>query len=337
MPVGNTLHPEEAQRFVEEEITTFSIMDIDTLRHAIAPDWWPWILAALGLVVTAATLEGLVRQWWFKQAYDWRAWAASLADAVGRRLVDGLGLSLVAPLLLWVYQHRLTTLTLDSGWMFLALFFGEELCYYGYHRAAHRIRWFWATHAVHHSPNELTLATALRLGWTGKLTGTALFFAPLVWVGFDPLAVFVAVALNLLYQFWIHAAWIPRLGPLEWVFNTPAHHRVHHASNPAYLDRNYGGVLIIFDRLFGTFASEQANNPPRYGLTTPLHSHNPIYIALHEWLNLGRDLWASRSWADVGRALLAPPGAFATARAQQKICPDPGTTVASATETPLSR
>jgi sterol desaturase/sphingolipid hydroxylase (fatty acid hydroxylase superfamily) len=170
------------------------------------------------------------------------------------------------------------------------------------------MRWFWATHAVHHSPNELTLASALRLGWTGKFTGTVIFFTPLVWLGFKPTAVLAVLAANLLYQFWIHATWIPKLGPLEWVFNTPSHHRVHHGSNTEYLDCNYGGVLIIFDRLFGTFVEERDDIAIRYGLTQPLHSYNPVRIALHEWMNLARDLWRVAGWRVRLRMLLGPPG-----------------------------
>jgi sterol desaturase/sphingolipid hydroxylase (fatty acid hydroxylase superfamily) len=162
---------------------------------------------------------------------------------------------------------------------------------------------------VHHSPNQLTLATSLRLGWTGKITGTALFFSPLVWLGFSPLAVALAVAANLLYQFWLHTTWIPKLGAFEWMFNTPSHHRVHHGSNPEYLDCNYGGVLIVFDRLFGSFVEERADVPPRYGLTTPLLSYNPLRVAFHEWLNLARDLREARSWRERWRAVLAPPQA----------------------------
>ncbi|MDN4587882.1 hypothetical protein DBA29_05130 [Xenophilus aerolatus] len=154
----------------------------------------------------------------------------------------------------------------------------------------------------------VTLAAALRLGWTGKLTGTGLFFAPLVWLGFSPAAVFAALGINLLYQFWLHAPWLPRLGALEWVLNTPTHHKVHHASNAEYLDCNYGGVLIVFDRLFGTFVDLRDDVPPRYGLTTPLRTHNPLRIAMHEWVNLARDL----RQAEGGRARLAmvfgPPG-----------------------------
>ena len=137
------------------------------------------------------------------------------------------------------------------------------------------MRWFWATHAVHHSPNEFNLGIAYRFGWTGRLAGNAVFFVPMIWLGFPPKAVFAALALNLLYQFWLHTEWVPKLGWLEYVLNTPSHHRVHHASNADYIDRNYGGVLIVFDRLFGTFAAERDDLPCRYGLVTPLVSHQP--------------------------------------------------------------
>ena len=276
---------------------------------AVAAEWRPWIGLLLLLVLGSALAEGLVRGVVLRRGYDWRAFAATLGDAVGRRAVDALGLSLAAPLLLWVYQHRVATLALATPPQWVLLFLLQELAYYAYHRAAHRVRWFWATHAVHHSPNELTLATALRLGWTGQVSGSAIFFAPLVALGFDPRAVGAVLALNLLYQFWLHNTWMPRLGPLEWVLNTPSHHRVHHASNPEYLDCNYGGVLIVFDRLFGSFVAERADVAPRYGLTTPLATYNPLRIAFHEWIALGRDLRAARGVRDLWRALFAPPAA----------------------------
>jgi len=199
------------------------------------------------------------------------------------------------------------TLPLNTPEAIALLFVGQELCYYAYHRAAHRVGWFWATHCVHHSPNELTLAAALRLGWSGKLTGTTLFFAPLVWLGFPPLAVVATLGANLLYQFWLHAPWMPRLGPLEWILNTPTHHKVHHGSNPEYLDCNYGGVLIVFDRLFGTFVDLRDDLPPRYGLTVPLRTHNPLRIALHGWAELARELRAARGGVAVLRVLFGPP------------------------------
>jgi sterol desaturase/sphingolipid hydroxylase (fatty acid hydroxylase superfamily) len=265
-----------------------------------------WLLALLVFVVAAATIEGLVLQRRTGR-YDWRAYFATLADAIGRRAVEATGLSIVAPLFVWTWEHRVQTMALDSVTAFGILFIGQEFFYYGYHRAAHRVRWFWATHAVHHSSNELNLMAAVRLGWTGRLTGAGLFFLPLVWLGFPPAAVLATVALNLLYQFWLHATWIPKLGPLEWFLNTPSHHRVHHGANPEYLDCNYGGVLIVFDRLFGTFVEERADLPPRYGLVTPLVSNNPVKIALHEWMNLGRDLLAARSLREVVVTLLGPP------------------------------
>ena len=284
-----------------------------------------WFLA-LGLaILLLVTLEGLVLRFVLKRAYDWKAFAANLADVVGRRLFDLLGLSLAYPVIVWAHAHRVATLDLSAGWQWLLLFLGQELCYYAYHRAAHRVRWFWASHSVHHSPNELTLAAGLRLGWTGKAAGTGLFFVPLVWLGFEPVVALGMLGLNLLYQFWIHATWIPKLGPLEWVLNTPSHHRVHHARNAAYLDCNYGGVLIVFDRLFGTFVAERDDLPPVYGLTTPLHSYNPVKIAFHGWLALGRDLLAARSPMALLRTLFGPPPALQSSASAAAATP-PGRT-----------
>lgn len=267
----------------------------------------PWIGAILLAVLAVATVEGAVMSWRQPGSYDWRAYFATLGDVIGRRAIDALGLSLAAPVVWWAWEHRITTQALNTATAFFVLFIGQEFFYYWYHRAAHRVRWFWASHAVHHSPNQLTLAAAVRLGWTGKLTGTALFFTPLIWLGFPPVAVFGVVALNLLYQFWVHATWIPKLGPLEWVLNTPSHHRVHHASNPEYLDCNYGGVLIVFDRLFGTFVEERADLPPRYGLTTPLYSYNPVRIAFQGWIDLVRDVIEAQSWRERVAAVIGPP------------------------------
>jgi len=199
---------------------------------------------ALPVVIVIATLEGLVLAVVMRRNYNWRAYFASLADALGRQYVvlTFLSLSLAAPAYDLAYNHRLFTIPIDTTVAVVALLIGQDFCYYWFHRCSHRIRWFWATHAVHHSSNELNFAAAYRFGWTGRLTGTAIFYVPLVWLGFEPRAVFIAIALNLLYQFWLHTEWIPKLGWLEYVLNTPSHHRVHHAANPEYLDHNYGGV-----------------------------------------------------------------------------------------------
>jgi sterol desaturase/sphingolipid hydroxylase (fatty acid hydroxylase superfamily) len=287
-------------------------MDATTLRDLVPPHWQPWVLGLALAMLAAVVIEGWVLARRAPGGYCWRSSAASLADLLGRRAFDGataaLGLVVAVPMLSWVHEHRLATLELDNAAAWAALFFGQELCYYLHHRCSHRVRWFWATHSVHHSSNTLTLAAALRLGWTGRISGTALFFAPLVAVGFAPQAVALAVAANLLYQFWLHAAWIPRLPAwFEWWFNTPSHHRVHHACNHEYLDCNYGGVLIVFDRLFGSFVAERPERAPRYGLTTPLLSHNPLRIAWHGWVSLAQDLWRVRSPRQALRVLLGPP------------------------------
>jgi sterol desaturase/sphingolipid hydroxylase (fatty acid hydroxylase superfamily) len=261
------------------------------------------------VVIGLAAIEAAVLAW-RRGRYDWRASLASLADLLFRQYVAGpyLTLSIAAPAFGWAISHRLGPIPLNSALAFVALFLGEELCYYWFHRASHRVRWFWANHAVHHSPNELNLSAAYRFGWTGRLIGATLFYVPLVWLGFPPPAVFATLSLNLLYQFWLHTDWIPKLGPLEYVLNTPSHHRVHHAANPDYLDANYGGVLIVFDRLFGTFVAERADLPCRYGLVEPLRSNNPAFISVHEWLNLARDLTRARSWRERWFYLFGPPG-----------------------------
>ncbi|NII12057.1 sterol desaturase family protein [Oleiagrimonas sp. C23AA] len=263
---------------------------------------------AFPFVIGLSLIEALVLHWRQPGSYDWKAAGVSLLDVLGRKLLLALPFAISAPLLLWVWQHRVMTVPLHTGWALFLLFLAQELAYYAYHRASHRVRWFWATHSVHHSPNQLNLAAAYRLGWTGKLTGTLLFFIPVIWLGFPPKAVLGVLGINLLYQFWLHATWIPRLGWLEYVFNTPSAHRVHHASNLDYLDANYGGVLIVFDRLFGTYVAERKDEPPVYGLVHPVTTHHPATIEFGRWHELWQDLRQARSMREVAGYLFMPPG-----------------------------
>lgn len=259
------------------------------------------------VVIVLAAIEAAVLLTIRRGGYDWRAALCSLADLLIRQYVVYVYLAFgpIDWLTGLAWTHRLWTVPLGSSASIAALFLGQELAYYWFHRCSHHLRFWWANHAVHHSTNELNLAAAVRFGWTGRLVGATLFFVPLIWLGFRPGPVFVTLNLSLLYQFYIHATWIPKLGPLEWVLNTPSHHRVHHAANPEYRDKNFGGVLIVFDRLFGTFSAERDDIPCRYGLVVPLRSYNPLWIAFHEFAALGRDLWHARSWRDRGRAFLA--------------------------------
>ena len=170
------------------------------------------------------------------------------------------------------------------------------------------MRWFWASHNVHHSPVQICFAAAFRLGITSRIAGSTLFYVPLAWLGFDPRLVLLTLTINLFYQFWIHAEWIPKLGWLEYWLNTPSHHRVHHARNPEYLDANYGGVLIIFDRMFGTFVAEKEDLPCEYGLVNVVPSYNPITVELRGWTSLARDVRRSRTAREAIAYLIKPPG-----------------------------
>jgi sterol desaturase/sphingolipid hydroxylase (fatty acid hydroxylase superfamily) len=265
----------------------------------------PWILPG---VMTLALAEGIALNLLRPKGYDWWAWFASSGDAMVRQLINLIPLSLVGPAFALAWTHRIATIPLGAWWSFVALILGQEFCYYWLHRSAHHVRWFWATHAVHHSPNDYTLAAAYRLGWTSKLSGEAIFNLPLIWIGFRPEFVASTLLFNLLYQFWLHTELVPRLGWLEWVLNTPSHHRVHHAANADYLDRNFGGTLIVFDRLFGTFVDERKDTPCRYGLVKPMASYNPGFIALHEWAAMARDVWHARTWRERFGYVFGPPG-----------------------------
>ena len=266
-----------------------------------------WSLPA---VIGLATAEGLILTFVVRRAYDWRSYAASVTDALMREYVVYalLSVSLAGPAIEMAWKHRLATVPLGGLASFAVLFVGQEFCYYWYHRAAHRVRWFWATHAVHHSPNEFNLGVAYRFGWTGRLAGNALFFVPMIWLGFAPRAVFATLALNLIYQFWLHAEWVPRLGWLEVVLNTPSHHRVHHATNARYLDANYAGVFIVWDKMFGSFVPEDENEKPRYGIVKNLATFNPFKVAFHEFIGIAKDLKSARSLREVVGYIFAPPG-----------------------------
>lgn len=240
-------------------------------------------------------------------SHDGGETAASLMVGVGNKLVMALTAGIAAVPVLFVHEHRLLDIPLDGPVTLLALFLAVELSYYVHHLAMHKVRWLWATHAVHHSPTRLNLTAAVRLGWGGHLTGGLVFYLPLVAVGFHPAAVFGLLGLGLGYQFFLHLSHPPHLGPLEWLLNTPRHHQVHHASNPACIDRNFGGVLIIFDRLFGTFAEAPKEEALRFGLVGEGPTRHPLRIVFGVWTAMLKDAIAAPSLAGKLRALFGPP------------------------------
>lgn len=240
--------------------------------------------------------------------YSWRESLTTIGIGLGHKVSGLFCFSFIALAMSWIWDHRLFDIPLNHiGWIAL-LFIAVEFNYYWYHRFSHTIRWMWASHCVHHSPIEFNILASFRLSWTSTISGDFLLFLPLVWLGFQPAAIGSMLAFNLLYQSWVHTELIPKLGPLDQILNTPSNHRVHHASNEIYLDKNYGGVLMIFDKLFGTYATEEENSPCCYGLVTPVKSVNPIWIAFHEWIAMTTDLTRSRNLLEAVNYLFGHPG-----------------------------
>lgn len=241
--------------------------------------------------------------------YEVRDTFASLGLGIGNVIISAFTVLGAVSLWRFGYTHRVADLGQPAQfWSWLLLFFAEDLCYYCFHRAHHAVRLLWAAHVNHHTSRYFNLSTALRQPWFTPVTGP-LFWLPLALIGYPPEMILTAEAISLIYQFWIHTETVKRLPrALEWIFNTPSHHRVHHGKNIAYLDRNHGGVLIIWDRLFGTFAAEDSSEPVQYGITHDIDSFNPFWIAVHELIALARDVRRARSFRDAVGYLLAPPG-----------------------------
>lgn len=230
--------------------------------------------------------------------------AASLSMGIGYLVIAFFTevVTIVAYHAIW--QFRVVDLP-NTVWMWVAAFVVQDFCFYWFHRCGHEVRVLWAAHVNHHSSNHYNLSTALRQSWTEHLFAP-IFYAPMALLGF-PVEVFLVVhAFNLLYQYWVHTESIGRMGVFGWVFNTPSHHRVHHGSNLRYLDKNYAGMFIVWDRMFGTFEPE--DEPVRYGLTTPLESFQPLTIAFHEWAALAKDVWRAGSLRARLAYLFRPPG-----------------------------
>lgn len=276
------------------------------MRSQLAP-------LVLATVITLMALEYAASRLAQIETHDAKETAASFVIAIGNRIVRSLEAGLLAVPFFLAYQHRLLDINLTSPLAWVALFLLVEFVYYWHHRASHTVRWLWATHSVHHSPTRFNLTAGIRLGWTAGISGHFLFYVPLALIGFHPLAIAAVLGVNLAYQFFIHSELVPRLGPLEWILNTPTHHRVHHACNEKCLDKNYGGTLIIFDRLFGTFAAAPKDEPLRYGLVGRQPSNNPVAIVFGEWSAIIRDLRRAKpGWSGSLSILFGPPRAMGT-------------------------
>ena len=252
------------------------------------------------LLVIEAALSARMRL----ELYELHDTAASITMGLGMLLI---GLATKPPVfLLYTFLNRFALFHLGYAWWVWPLaFFADEISYYWFHRTSHECRLFWASHVVHHSSQRYNLGTALRQSWTGSLTGWV-FWLWMPLVGFAPAMIMTMQAVSLIYQYWVHTELIRSTGPLENILNTPSHHRVHHGSNPQYIDRNHGGTLIVWDRLFGTFEPEAEKVV--YGLTRNIHTYNPFRIAFHEWADMARDVRHARSWSERWHYVFGRPG-----------------------------
>jgi len=241
------------------------------------------------------------------KAYETKDALTSIAMGLGNVFLGLLSKILIFAIFIYIYNNaRLFTLPF-VWWAWLLILFAEDLIYYWFHRISHENRFFWASHVVHHSSKKYNLSTALRQTWTGGFV-SFVFWLPLPLLGFHPVMILAQMSISLIYQYWIHTEFIQKMPSwFEAIFNTPSHHRVHHATNPQYLDRNHAGIFIIWDKWFGSFEPEKEK--PVYGLVKNISSFNPIYVAFHEWIGLFSDVFTSKTtFINRLKYLYKPPG-----------------------------
>ena len=272
-------------------------------------------LPILGMIAAPIVLAAIVTEWWairnghVSGRYCAKDAMTSLAMGAGNILINSSLAFFSLGVLTLVSKVQIFDFGMSAS-VFAASLLVHDFLYYCKHRLGHRARWFWAEHVTHHSSEHYNLTTALRQPWTGPLTGLLITGGPMVFMGFPIETVLAASMVHLIYQLWIHTEAIGKLpAPFEAVLVTPSHHRVHHATNPQYLDSNYGGTLIIWDRLFGTFVQEDEADATRYGIVKPLNSHNPVVVAYHGFAALFRDFWRDGFRPDLwAMRALNPPG-----------------------------
>jgi sterol desaturase/sphingolipid hydroxylase (fatty acid hydroxylase superfamily) len=256
-------------------------------------DWKQTVLIGMSpIFVVAFLIEwSMARRRGRLTAFKWPEIFANLALGGSYQIIEVLAWILVSgALFAWVYQHRLFEIPVNA-WTVLPIFVLVEFSYYWFHRSSHRVRWFWSAHVVHHSGETMNFTTAMRQSLLNTLLGTFVFYLPPVWLGIPPGVVMFMLGVDLAYQYFVHTESVDRLPAwFEYVFDTPSNHRVHHGRNPQYIDRNYGGVLIIFDRLFDTWEPEVA--PVDYGIPRQVRSFNFLVLNAHEFVDMWCDVAA---------------------------------------------
>ena len=244
----------------------------------------------------------------FRQFYEVKDSITNTVLALLHQGSDAIALLLLMPIFYRLHDLAFFDVPLNVLTVFIA-FLLQDFLYYWFHKASHHIHWLWAAHVVHHSSTKMNFSTAFRQSLMYPIAGMWIFWMPMIMVGFDPNTVFTVVALNLAFQFFVHTQSVYKLGWLEKVFNTPSHHRVHHAINKAYLDKNFGGVLIIWDKIFGSYVDENpaVNGPCRYGIVGQIKSNNPLYINFHQWIYLVKRVFTAQGYKAKSKILLGYP------------------------------
>ena len=269
------------------------------------PDPVQYAVPGFIILVLAEMLVAWARD---KQRYEPKDTLTSLSLGLGSTVAGALVGGMAYAIAVWVAQFAVFQIGYAWYW-FVICFVIDDLAYYAFHRSAHRVRWFWASHVIHHSSQHYNLSTALRQTWTGFFSLGFLFRLPLFLIGFPPAMVFFVAGINLIYQFWIHTEIVDRMPRwFEAIMNTPSHHRVHHATNPRYLDSNYAGVFIIWDKMFGSYVAERDDDRPRYGIVKQLGSFNLLWAAFHEWIGIAKDVWAAPGMRAKIGYIAMPPG-----------------------------
>ncbi|MBI1260283.1 MAG: sterol desaturase family protein [Rhizobiales bacterium] len=256
----------------------------------------------LALIVVDVVLTWVLRKKYYAATDSLNSVLMALAYAATIALSAGT----VLLALYWVHARAFFDIDwAGSVWLILAAYVIVDFAFYWYHRAIHEMRFGWAAHVVHHSSQYFNVGTALRSSFVEAWL-EPLMLVPVVLLGIDPVMAIALMSINHLYQYWLHTQHIGKLGPMEWIMNTPSHHRVHHGSDLKYCDRNYAGTFIIWDRLFGSFQVEEEK--PVYGIRHQLETVNPLRVAFHEWIAIAKDLRSARCFGEVMGYLFAPPG-----------------------------
>lgn len=277
------------EKLVLEDITS---LDFTTVIWFAAPIMFTFVL-----------IEFLIGRKQNKNLYSGKDFLASLSIGIGNLILNGF--MKIGMFIVFLFFFNLAPFKIPhTWWSYVLCLIVLDFFRYWAHRIAHEQRFWWSTHVVHHSSEYYNLSVSFRLSWTQNLK--IVFFLPVILLGFDPLVFFIVHQVEVLYQFWIHTELIRKLpAPIEYIFTTPSHHRVHHSTNEHYIDKNYGSTFIIWDRMFGTFQEE--DEQAVYGITKPVNSFNPVYLVFHEWMEVGKDIIRAKSIKEAWIILFGSP------------------------------